>query len=136
MLYLCWRFTINKWILTHLKMAAIVGSLGTTFVSSSSSYSFRSSSFLLTKLTHFCSPSSSASRRVSFAFVPFSSRRGKFMAHSLAQANLGLTNPSPNEAPQVIRTLSFYCPLTDFSWLSRFSTCSGFCLLGFSWIEV
>ncbi|CAK9315079.1 unnamed protein product [Citrullus colocynthis] len=82
-------------------MAAIVGSLGTTFVSSSSSYSFRSSSFLLTKLTHFCTPSSSASRRVSFAFVPFSSRRGKFMAHSLAQANLGLTNPSPNEAPQI-----------------------------------
>ncbi|KAA0056103.1 hypothetical protein IC582_011471 [Cucumis melo] len=82
-------------------MAAIVGSLGTTFVSSSSSYSFRSSSFLLTKLTHLYCPSSSASRRVSFAFDPFSSRRGKFMAHSLAQANLGLTNPAPNESPQI-----------------------------------
>ena len=52
------------------------------------------------------------------------------MAHSLAQANLGLTNPSPNETPQVIRTLKFYCPLTDFSRLSCFSTCAGFCLLG------
>ncbi|XP_038890432.1 leucine aminopeptidase 1-like [Benincasa hispida] len=80
-------------------MAALVGSLSTTFASSSS-YSFRSS-FLLTKLTHFYRPSSLASHRVSFSFVPFSSRRGKFMAHSLAQANLGLTNPAPNEAPQI-----------------------------------
>ncbi|KAG6586054.1 Leucine aminopeptidase 1, partial [Cucurbita argyrosperma subsp. sororia] len=90
-------------------MAAIVGSLGTTYVcccSSSASYSFRYSSLFLTKLTHFYRPSSSsssssASFRGSFAFVPFRSRRGKFMAHSLAQANLGLTNPTPNEAPQV-----------------------------------
>ncbi|XP_022938013.1 leucine aminopeptidase 1-like [Cucurbita moschata] len=89
-------------------MAAIVGSLGTAYVcccSSSASYSFRSSSLFLTKLTHFYRPSSSssssASFRGSFAFVPFRSRRGKFMAHSLAQANLGLTNPTPNEAPQV-----------------------------------
>ncbi|XP_023537246.1 leucine aminopeptidase 1-like isoform X2 [Cucurbita pepo subsp. pepo] len=85
-------------------MAAIVGSLGTAYVcccSSSASYSFRSSSLFLTKLTHFYRPSSSASLRGSFAFVPFRSRRGKFMAHSLAQANLGLTNPTPNEAPQV-----------------------------------
>ncbi|XP_023545261.1 leucine aminopeptidase 1-like [Cucurbita pepo subsp. pepo] len=82
-------------------MAAIVGALGTTFASSSPSYSFRSSSFVLRKLTHFYHPSYSASLRGSFAFFRFCSRGGKCMAHSLARANLGLTNPAPNEAPQI-----------------------------------
>ena len=120
-------------------MAAIVGSLGTAYVcccSSSASYSFRSSSLFLTKLTHFYRPSSSASLRGSFAFVPFRSRRGKFMAHSLAQANLGLTNPTPNEAPQVSSTMKLYYPLSLCSWFSIFKTYCGFCCIGFSWIEV
>ncbi|XP_059453316.1 leucine aminopeptidase 1-like [Corylus avellana] len=73
-------------------MAAIVVSLASALVASSS----RSSSSLV-----FAKLRSSTALRVSFAVSPFSSRRGRFMAHTLAQATLGLTLPASIEAPKV-----------------------------------
>jgi leucyl aminopeptidase len=73
-------------------MAAIVVSLASALVASSS----RSSSSLV-----FAKLRSSSALRVSFAVAPFSSRRGRVMAHTLAQATLGLTLPASIEAPKV-----------------------------------
>ncbi|GLT73361.1 hypothetical protein SLA2020_452270 [Shorea laevis] len=58
--------------------------------------SSRSSSSLV-----FAKLRSSTALRVSFAVSPFSSRRGRLMAHTLAQDTLGLTLPASVEAPKV-----------------------------------
>jgi leucyl aminopeptidase len=78
-------------------MAAIVVSLASALVASSS----RSSSSLV-----FAKLRSSAALRVSFTVSPFNSRRGRLMAHTLAQATLGLTLPASIEAPKVSLSLS------------------------------
>ncbi|KAF4390107.1 hypothetical protein G4B88_005025 [Cannabis sativa] len=73
-------------------MVAIVVSLASTLftvAAPSSSTSF------LTKLR------SSPSLRLSFAVTPLGSRRGKLMAHTIARATLGLTQPSPIESPKI-----------------------------------
>ncbi|KAL4654374.1 leucine aminopeptidase 1-like [Castanea sativa] len=79
-------------------MAAIVVSVASTLVASSSRYSSSSTStsLLFTKLR-----SSSPFLRFSLAVTPFCSRKGRFMAHTLAQANLGLTYPAGIEAPKI-----------------------------------
>ncbi|KAM1173162.1 hypothetical protein FF1_025927 [Malus domestica] len=73
-------------------VTAVVVSLASTLIAvTSPSYS---SSFL-TKLR------SAHSLRLSFAVTHLCSRRGKLMAHTLAQANLGLTRPSCIDAPKI-----------------------------------
>ncbi|KAB1206002.1 Leucine aminopeptidase 3, chloroplastic [Morella rubra] len=75
-------------------MAAIVVSWASTLVSASASRS-SSSSFVLTRLH------SSAVLRVSFGVAPFCSRGGRLMAHTLARAALGLTQPANLEVSKV-----------------------------------
>ncbi|KAJ7955642.1 putative Leucine aminopeptidase [Quillaja saponaria] len=73
-------------------MAAIVVSLASTLVTSSST---SSSSLFFTKLR------SVSSLRLSFATESVCYRRGKLMAHTLARATLGLTQPVSNEISKI-----------------------------------
>ncbi|XP_050272290.1 leucine aminopeptidase 1-like [Quercus robur] len=77
-------------------MAAIVVSVASTLIASSPRYSSSTTSLLFTKLR-----SSSPFLRFSLAVTPFCSRKGRLMAHTLAQANLGLTYPAGIEAPKI-----------------------------------
>ena len=92
-------------------MAAIVVSVASTLVASSPRYSSSSTSLLFTKLR-----SSSPFLRFSLAVTPFCSRKGRLMAHTLAQANLGLTYPAGIEAPKVSLSLSLWKPIISFSF--------------------
>lgn len=80
-------------------MVAIVVSLASTLFAAASP---SSSSSFFTKLR------SSPNLRLSFASVsPLGSRRGKLMAHTIAQATLGLTLPSSLEPEKVLSFYSF-----------------------------
>ncbi|PON41909.1 Peptidase M17, leucine aminopeptidase/peptidase B [Parasponia andersonii] len=75
-------------------MVAIVVSLASTLFTAAASPS--SSTTLLTKLRF------APSLRLSFAVTPLSYRRGgKLMAHTIARATLGLTQPSAIEPPKI-----------------------------------
>ncbi|XWS72635.1 hypothetical protein CRYUN_Cryun02cG0057000 [Craigia yunnanensis] len=75
-------------------VATIVASLATSVLASSVSHSSPSTSLFFTKLR------SSSGLRFSFAVDHLCSRRAKFMAHTLARATLGLTQPTNIEHPK------------------------------------
>ncbi|EXB96617.1 Leucine aminopeptidase 3 [Morus notabilis] len=76
-------------------MVAIVVSLASTLLSVASSASPSSSTSFLTKLR------SAPSFRLSFAVTPLGYRRGRLMAHTIAKATLGLTQPNAIELPKI-----------------------------------
>ncbi|OMO90879.1 hypothetical protein COLO4_18809 [Corchorus olitorius] len=76
-------------------VASIVASLATSLLASSVSHSRPYSSLFFTKLR------SSSGFRFSFAVAPLSSRRARFMAHTIARATLGLTQPANLEHPKI-----------------------------------
>ncbi|XP_022750260.1 leucine aminopeptidase 1-like [Durio zibethinus] len=77
-------------------VATIVASWATSLLASSFSHSYHStSSLFFTKLR------SSSGLRFSLAVAPLCSRRAKFMAHTLARATLGLTQPANIEHPKI-----------------------------------
>ncbi|OMO61756.1 hypothetical protein CCACVL1_23288 [Corchorus capsularis] len=76
-------------------VASIVASLATSLLASSVSHSRPYSSLFFTKLR---SPSG---LRFSFAVAPLCSRRARFMAHTIARATLGLTQPANLEHPKI-----------------------------------
>ncbi|GMN57005.1 hypothetical protein TIFTF001_026116 [Ficus carica] len=75
-------------------MVAIVVSLASNLISVAASSPCSSTSFL-TKLR------SSTSLKLSFAVAPLGYRRGKLMAHTIARATLGLTQPNAIEPPKI-----------------------------------
>jgi len=102
-------------------MAATVVSLATSLTAAVVPSSFSSSSsFVFTKLW------STPCLRITFSVSPFSYSRGggKLMAHSLARATLGLTQPANIDAPKVF----FLPPPSHFS-LKEFTPT--FCLFVF-----
>ncbi|KAA3477614.1 leucine aminopeptidase 1-like [Gossypium australe] len=76
-------------------VATIVASLPSFLLASSVAHSSSTSSLIFNKLR------SSSRLRFSFAVAPLCSRRAKFMAHTLASANLGLTQPANIENPKI-----------------------------------
>ncbi|KAL4284989.1 hypothetical protein GQ457_16G000870 [Hibiscus cannabinus] len=76
-------------------VVTIVASLPSFLLASSVSHASSTSSLFFTRLR------SSAGFRLSFAVAPLCSRRAKFMAHSIASANLGLTQPANVEHPKI-----------------------------------
>ncbi|MBA0839134.1 hypothetical protein Goarm_004898, partial [Gossypium armourianum] len=76
-------------------VATIVASLPSFLLASSVAHSSSTSSLIFNKLR------SSSRLRFSFAVAPLCSRRAKFMAHTLASANLGLTQPANVENPKI-----------------------------------
>ncbi|XVE71141.1 hypothetical protein DITRI_Ditri10aG0126500 [Diplodiscus trichospermus] len=77
-------------------VTTIVASLATSLLASSVSHSSPSTaSLFFTKLR------SSSGLRFSFAVAPSFSRRAQFMAHTLARATLGLTQPANIELPKI-----------------------------------
>ncbi|KAK5825176.1 hypothetical protein PVK06_019982 [Gossypium arboreum] len=76
-------------------VATIVASLPSFLLASSVAHSSSTSSLIFNKLR------SSPRLRFSFAVAPLCSRRAKFMAHTLASANLGLTQPANIESPKI-----------------------------------
>ncbi|KAK6236924.1 Peptidase M17 [Theobroma cacao] len=76
-------------------VATVVASLATSLLASSVSHSSPSTTLFFTKLR------SSSGLRFSFAVAPLCSRRAKFMAHTIARATLGLTQPANIEHPRI-----------------------------------
>ncbi|KAK8509309.1 hypothetical protein V6N13_062356 [Hibiscus sabdariffa] len=76
-------------------VVTIVASLPSFLLASSVSHASSTSSLFFTRLRP------SAGLRLSFAVAPLCSRRAKFMAHSIASANLGLTQPANVEHPKI-----------------------------------